>query len=84
MPYCFNAWRVQAVQSTHRAEEIVISTYKSFKEEEMKRKNTQKILEVKDKKLLEVTTSLNKAENEKLSSEATLKTAEKQVETQRL
>lgn len=58
--------------------------YKSFKKEEMKRKNTQKILEVKDKKLLEVTASLNKAENEKLSSEAALKTAEKQVETQRL
>lgn len=58
--------------------------YKSFKKEEMKRKNTQKILEVKDKKLLEVTASLNKAEKEKLSSEAALKTAEKQVETQRL
>lgn len=84
MPSCVNVYCVQAIQSAHRAEEIVVNTYKALKEEEIKPRNAQRILDIKDKKLQEVTASLTKAKSEKAGFEATLKVAERQAKTQRL
>lgn len=82
--FCFNHLSVarlmtckDAVQSARGAEEIGISSYKALKSEETRRNNTQKTLEVLEKKLQKVTTQLNKAESELKSADAALKTIEK-------
>ncbi|KAK9986691.1 hypothetical protein SO802_031642 [Lithocarpus litseifolius] len=73
----------EAVQSTHRAEEIVNSSHRVMKDEEARCIAAVEAFRVVDRKAQELTTKLTEAGREKKNAEAALDGAEKQAEAQR-
>lgn len=67
----------QADQAAHRAEEIVISSHKSMKDEESKSIAAMKAFELVEKKIQYLNIKLTKVERAKKSAETALNRVEK-------
>ncbi|KAK9997975.1 hypothetical protein SO802_017578 [Lithocarpus litseifolius] len=71
-----------AIQSAHRAEEIVNNSHRLMKDEEARRIVVVEAFKVAERKIQELTTKLTKVEREKKSAEVAMNGVEKQVEAQ--
>lgn len=67
----------KAVQSAHKAEEIVNSSHRMMKEEKAKCIATMEAFKVVEKKSQQLTTKLTEAERDKRSAEAILDAVER-------
>ena len=73
---------LKAVQAAHRAEEIVISSYKAMKEEEGRSVVIVKALELAKKKSQDLNAKLVEVDRDKKRAETALDEVERQVEAQ--
>ena len=73
-----------AIQATHKAEEIVISSHRLAKDEEGRRIATVKAFEIANKKSQDLMAKLEKADHAKKSAKAALDVVERQAEGQRV
>lgn len=74
---CFFFFFVKAVQSTHKAEEIVINTHRQMKDDEAGHIAAVDAFKVAEKSIQELTTKLNEFEHERKSAAATLERLER-------
>ena len=78
---CFFPWQV--TQAAHRAEEIVIFSYRQMKEEEARCIEAVDTFNVVEKRIQELTTKLNESDRDKKSAETALEGVERQAKSLR-